>query len=379
MDPICGWSPDYCLSCDRQTDGSCYCSQACRLADMEKARMPTLQSWSNYPWTRPQMLSSQFPSFSDLKKPTFGLNMVPPLAHSPSQSSASSTSTLRTGLYLPPTPTSMSLKEVDPKRSKVRHMQSTAIPPKIKLAERASPRPVDKESKSIQPSHSIVFIEYFKCLDKLIKENYSKHSPKPSRNEEDHRIDKEGMLKSCTESPKVCVAEHPRMGTPWSAAKSSVDTDSQAAENSDSDWWGDTCSCSSSSAPASNAKFLQCAEDAAKVLFNEFSREKNSTIQTAGESHSSSRSSAASDPSRVGTSSSASSIQSTRKPSEGLSNNPRRRSPDDDDDHNRRPRQRRRVDLISNAELLACPFAKNQPMRHSKCFRYMIQEIARLK
>lgn len=29
------WSPDYCLSCDRQTSGGAYCSQACRLADLE--------------------------------------------------------------------------------------------------------------------------------------------------------------------------------------------------------------------------------------------------------------------------------------------------------------------------------------------------------
>lgn len=29
------WSPDYCLSCDRQTSGGVYCSQVCRLADLE--------------------------------------------------------------------------------------------------------------------------------------------------------------------------------------------------------------------------------------------------------------------------------------------------------------------------------------------------------
>lgn len=31
------WSPDYCLSCDRQTSGGVYCSQVCRLADLETA------------------------------------------------------------------------------------------------------------------------------------------------------------------------------------------------------------------------------------------------------------------------------------------------------------------------------------------------------
>lgn len=31
------WSPDFCLACDRQSSTGAYCSQACRLADIEKA------------------------------------------------------------------------------------------------------------------------------------------------------------------------------------------------------------------------------------------------------------------------------------------------------------------------------------------------------
>jgi len=31
------WSPDFCLACDRQTDGGVYCGEACRLAEYEKA------------------------------------------------------------------------------------------------------------------------------------------------------------------------------------------------------------------------------------------------------------------------------------------------------------------------------------------------------
>lgn len=44
------WTPDFCLSCDRQTAGAAYCSQACRLADLESAvpghdvLLPTLLS-----------------------------------------------------------------------------------------------------------------------------------------------------------------------------------------------------------------------------------------------------------------------------------------------------------------------------------------------
>jgi len=31
------WSPDFCLACDKQTDGSVYCGEVCRLAEYEKA------------------------------------------------------------------------------------------------------------------------------------------------------------------------------------------------------------------------------------------------------------------------------------------------------------------------------------------------------
>ena len=31
------WSPDFCLACDRQTSGEAYCSQSCRLADIENS------------------------------------------------------------------------------------------------------------------------------------------------------------------------------------------------------------------------------------------------------------------------------------------------------------------------------------------------------
>ena len=30
------WSPDFCLACDCQTNGEVYCSQACRLDDLER-------------------------------------------------------------------------------------------------------------------------------------------------------------------------------------------------------------------------------------------------------------------------------------------------------------------------------------------------------
>jgi len=41
------WSPDFCLSCDRQTDGGVYCSEACRLAEYEKASSTTSSAASS--------------------------------------------------------------------------------------------------------------------------------------------------------------------------------------------------------------------------------------------------------------------------------------------------------------------------------------------
>jgi ECL1/2/3 zinc binding proteins len=35
--PIMEWSHDFCLFCDRQTSEGAYCSQACRVADLEKS------------------------------------------------------------------------------------------------------------------------------------------------------------------------------------------------------------------------------------------------------------------------------------------------------------------------------------------------------
>ncbi len=34
-----GWFPDFCLACDRQTGGASYCSQACRLTDLERGSL----------------------------------------------------------------------------------------------------------------------------------------------------------------------------------------------------------------------------------------------------------------------------------------------------------------------------------------------------
>jgi len=51
------WDHQYCLCCDRQTDGPVYCSETCRLADYEKTSAPSSGASSpaldgqSAPWT----------------------------------------------------------------------------------------------------------------------------------------------------------------------------------------------------------------------------------------------------------------------------------------------------------------------------------------
>ena len=74
----------------------------------------------------------------------------------------------------------------------------------------------------------------------------------------------------------------------------------------------------------------------------------------------------------------------TSSKGDDVTKTPGKRLPGDDDkdEDERRPAQRRRLNPSSedtNNRLLACPFAKNNPLQHRKCFKYVLQEIARLK
>jgi len=60
------WSPDYCLACDRQTDGNAYCSESCRLAEYDSA-----SSAASSPTT------SQSPSWPTGRQSSNGFFMEP--------------------------------------------------------------------------------------------------------------------------------------------------------------------------------------------------------------------------------------------------------------------------------------------------------------
>lgn len=40
------WTHQFCLACDKQTDGTTYCSESCRLADYEKTSTPSSEQSS---------------------------------------------------------------------------------------------------------------------------------------------------------------------------------------------------------------------------------------------------------------------------------------------------------------------------------------------
>ncbi|KAK2044352.1 hypothetical protein LZ31DRAFT_466459 [Colletotrichum somersetense] len=58
------WTHEFCLGCDKQTDGTAYCSESCRLADFEKTSTPSSVASSpglntpSYPWGSRQQPSN---------------------------------------------------------------------------------------------------------------------------------------------------------------------------------------------------------------------------------------------------------------------------------------------------------------------------------
>jgi ECL1/2/3 zinc binding proteins len=79
------WSPDFCLACDRQTSGGAYCSQACRLADLERASSGSDSSTPSSPAAPASWASSALGTGS-------GFYLPPPLNFAAYMSTASSRS-----------------------------------------------------------------------------------------------------------------------------------------------------------------------------------------------------------------------------------------------------------------------------------------------
>lgn len=59
MNMSTGWSLDFCLVCDRQTSGGPYCSQSCRLSELDRTgSSPENEHGTSIPHSRPSTLDS---------------------------------------------------------------------------------------------------------------------------------------------------------------------------------------------------------------------------------------------------------------------------------------------------------------------------------
>ncbi|KAI0837380.1 hypothetical protein F5Y06DRAFT_88542 [Hypoxylon sp. FL0890] len=97
------WEPEFCLACDRQTDGATYCSEACRLSDFEKtastastpASTPGVACPSSYNWTAPRSQSKFFlpPAYDFSNAQPYGSTPLPQSYLSQRSESSSSSST----------------------------------------------------------------------------------------------------------------------------------------------------------------------------------------------------------------------------------------------------------------------------------------------
>lgn len=105
------WAHEFCLGCDKQTDGTAYCSESCRLGDCEKTSMPGSVASSpslntpSYPWSTSQR---QQPSGLYLA-PAIDFSNPQPFGHASNQASYLSPQKTPAGRTLQPSSSNSSL------------------------------------------------------------------------------------------------------------------------------------------------------------------------------------------------------------------------------------------------------------------------------
>lgn len=146
------WSHEFCLSCDRQiAEGGTYCSQACRLADLEKAGTADAQTPSNLSSSASSTSSSQHGfylppavNFTALKTPSSssrGFDIGPSSSHYYTASN---------GAYYSPTHTASSSSPRSQQRS------LTPSSSRSSLASAASQNPSGISAQAAQQLNSYV-------------------------------------------------------------------------------------------------------------------------------------------------------------------------------------------------------------------------------
>lgn len=172
----------------------------------------------------------------------------------------------------------------------------------------------------------------------------------------------------------------PRPDESHSVRGSGEDLASQSEDASDWDRWSEGSSPDSVSSVVPPA-LSPLVRNAAIALFATFLRYRGSgSYHTRGNQRDNGSTNEPSHSQSSNTSTNIFNPQLSNQASSTSNALPRKRPSDDEDDH--RPPQRRRLDASPEhikCRFLACPFAKKSPLRHRKCFKYVIQEIARLK
>ncbi|KAK6063112.1 hypothetical protein SCUP234_02420 [Seiridium cupressi] len=104
------WEHQYCLSCDRQTDGATYCSESCRLSDFDKSST----SYST-PASSPGLDGPAFawPSSKTQTKfylsPAYDFSNAQPYGSTPQAQSYLSRHSISSGIHLTPSSSYSSL------------------------------------------------------------------------------------------------------------------------------------------------------------------------------------------------------------------------------------------------------------------------------
>ncbi|KAB5582639.1 hypothetical protein GE09DRAFT_1211275 [Coniochaeta sp. 2T2.1] len=87
------WTHQFCLACDKQTDGTTYCSESCRLADYERSSAPSsgqsspgLAESSSFPWSFSKPASTSRPLYL---APAYDFSNARPYGSQRSQSTGS--------------------------------------------------------------------------------------------------------------------------------------------------------------------------------------------------------------------------------------------------------------------------------------------------
>ncbi|KAI0112129.1 hypothetical protein GGR51DRAFT_557310 [Nemania sp. FL0031] len=101
------WEPEFCLYCDRQTDGTLYCSESCRLRDFESSSTslsttsgsPSVGSPSSFQWSVSRNQTKFYlPPAYDFSNPRPYGSTPLPQTHASQRSSSTSSSPSSTGL-----------------------------------------------------------------------------------------------------------------------------------------------------------------------------------------------------------------------------------------------------------------------------------------